>query len=103
TVTPSTATGKITFYDGATILGTNTLVASQAVLTTKLLISGIRVIHAYYSGDSVVGSGHSPMMFQTVRALPQTGLQAPVTYNLGIRTGSVGDFNGDGKADLVGI
>ncbi len=36
-VTPSTATGKVTFYDGTTVLETETLASGKAVFTTTLL------------------------------------------------------------------
>jgi hypothetical protein len=36
------ATGKVTFYDGTTVLGTSTISASQAMLTSALLPSGSR-------------------------------------------------------------
>ena len=34
TVSPSTVTGKVTFYDGAAVLGTNALINGQAALNT---------------------------------------------------------------------
>src|SRR5262249_32101689 len=43
------ATGKVTFYDGVSILGTSAISAGQAVFATALLPSGIRSVHAHYS------------------------------------------------------
>jgi hypothetical protein len=48
-VTPG-ATGKVTFYDGTTVLGTSSLNAGQATFTTVLLPSGTRYLRAHYSG-----------------------------------------------------
>lgn len=36
TVSPSTAVGKVTFYDGTTVLGTRTIAGGQAALTTSV-------------------------------------------------------------------
>src|ERR1022692_3384035 len=36
TVTPATATGKVTFYDGVTVLGTKSLVSGVASLSTSI-------------------------------------------------------------------
>src|SRR5208337_4043616 len=52
TVSPSSATGLVTFYDGTTMLGTQPLISGQAELTTGLLASGARLLKAYYGGDA---------------------------------------------------
>jgi len=50
TVSPSAATGKVTFYDGVTVLGTRTLSGGQSALTTALLPSGAQSLKAFYAG-----------------------------------------------------
>src|SRR3954453_10363579 len=52
TVTPLNATGRVTFYDGVTILGTKPLSAGTASISTILLPAGTRKLTAYYSGDA---------------------------------------------------
>ena len=45
TVTPSSVTGQVTFYDGTTMLGVHTISGGQAVFTTVLLASEIGRAH----------------------------------------------------------
>ena len=99
----SGATGKVTFYDGATILGVSTLTSGQAMLTTGLQASGTRNLHAYYGGDSSVAANTSPPVSQIITPVLAGGLQGPVNYATGIGpySGASGDFNGDGKLDIV--
>ena len=102
-VVPPSATGKVTFYDGATVLGTATLAAGHAALTTILLPSGARGLKAFYAGDSNYAPGASAVLVQTVNAVPGGGFLAAVSYITGSSSSTVGvaDFNGDGVADLV--
>jgi uncharacterized repeat protein (TIGR01451 family) len=101
-VTPG-ATGKVTFYDGTAILGTSAISASQAVLTTVLLPSGTGRLHAHYLGDSHYGPSNSIVVTQTVLAQPSLGLKPPNSNQVSSIPYSVvvGDFNGDGKPDMV--
>jgi len=50
TVTPSDATGTVTFLEGTTPLGTSALANGTASLTVTLPI-GVHTIHAHYSGN----------------------------------------------------
>jgi type II secretory pathway component PulJ len=50
-VTPSTATGTVTFYDGATAKGTGTLVGGVAAYSTSTLSVASHSITAVYNGD----------------------------------------------------
>src|SRR3954469_5398920 len=45
---PPTA-GKVTYYDGATVLGVKAMAAGSASLTTTLLPSGTRKLRALFS------------------------------------------------------
>jgi hypothetical protein len=49
TVTPAVATGKVTFYDGVTILGIAPLNGGKASASTSLLVTGGRIVTAYYT------------------------------------------------------
>lgn len=102
-VSPSAATGRITFYDGAAVVGIATLSSGKATLTTAGLPSGIRSLKAYYGGDSTFQSSASTALSERVASLGQSGFQPAVNYAVGTlpRVVTVGDFNGDGKADLA--
>jgi len=52
TVSPATATGTFTFYDGSTSLGPGTIVSGVATLNNVALGGGTHTITAVYSGDS---------------------------------------------------
>ena len=106
TVTPSTVTGPVTFYNGSTVLGTSTLASGQATVTTSLLPSGGNNIHAFYPGNTTtVGSSSTPLT-QVVRSNNQDGFQTASSLGAGTgasQTSSVvaADFNGDGIPDLA--
>lgn len=61
-----TPTGTVTFKDGATTLGSGTLVAGQATFTTSRLDVGVHLIRAKYSGDSVFNPHKAPPIIQKV-------------------------------------
>ena len=108
------ATGRITFYDGTTVLGAGPIGVGGAELRTGLLAAGKRSLRAFYSGDANYGAKSSPMTAQTVTAGPGSGFLQAKAYTIGnlgmapigtpgLFLGNVGlgDFNGDGKTDLV--
>lgn len=103
TVTPSTATGLVTFYDGVTVLGTSALASGQATFSTKLLASGGRSLKAYYEGDSADLPSTSTVVAQTVLPVGSSGMGAPVNYPAGSGPWgiAVADFNLDGKVDIA--
>ena len=104
TVVPSAATGKVTLYDGTTILETLILANGQATYTTVLLPSGSLSVKAYYGGDASYMPSTSSVLAQYVTAEPENGFRqialnaAPGTANFQFQ---VADFNSDGKPDLV--
>lgn len=98
------ATGKVTFYDGVTVLGIMTISSSQASLTTTLLPAGTRSLRAYYGGDSTYSASLSAIFPELVTAGSSLGFHRTAAhYAAGGSPLSVavGDFNHDGKADLA--
>ncbi len=64
-------TGTITFYDGASDLGTIPLLADSAAVTTANLTGGTHIIKAIYSGDANFRSD-SAALSQVVNRKPTT-------------------------------
>ena len=83
TVSPGSATGYVTFYDGASILGTPTLSGGSGAMTTSLLASGLRSLRAIYSGDTTYSTATSSVLPESVTALPQNNVQTHVDYATG--------------------
>ena len=71
-ITPATATGTVTFRDGATTLATRTLANGKAQLTTSTLTASTHSITAVYSGDTKLGGSTSPARAQTVKKAATT-------------------------------
>jgi hypothetical protein len=103
TVTPPNATGRVTFYDGVTILGSKPLsFGTAASLSTSLLPAGSHKLKAYYAGDAADAAATSNIVTQTVHAQPSSGTFAQAKFFPHIAGRAVmADFNGDGKADLA--
>ncbi len=67
TISPSTATGTVTFMDGALALGTGNLSGGTATLTTSSLGGGLHPsITAVYGGDTNFTGSTSSALSQTV-------------------------------------
>lgn len=66
TVTPSTATGNISFYDGSLFLGSATLSGGIATFQTSALSQGVHSLNAYYGGDANDSSATSNTMQELV-------------------------------------
>jgi hypothetical protein len=79
TVSPSAATGTVTFKDGATTLGTGTLSGGTATYSTSSIPAGNHDISAVYPGDSIYRHSTSSTLAQGV--FPT--LTPPVTENVG--------------------
>jgi protocatechuate 3,4-dioxygenase beta subunit len=103
TVNPAAATGFITFFDGANLLGRTPLVAGAASLSTILLTSGKHSLIAHYSGDNNYNPVNSPALPQTVNATPATTFFSGISPTAGSKPYAIAmaDFNGDNKADLA--
>jgi hypothetical protein len=91
--------GKVTFYDGLTVLGTSTISGNTAVLSTTSLPSGNRSLRAFYlnaqTTSNTVVQQVNPIAAST--QVPGTGV-ATQSATLVVASG---DFNGDGKTDIV--
>ncbi len=96
-------TGRVTFRDSATILGSAIMVGSQATFTTYLLPTGARSLSAFYQGDSTHGISSSTTSSLFVSAAAASGFATALTDSTGSGPMgmALGDFNGDGKVDLV--
>ncbi|HWE50080.1 MAG TPA: putative Ig domain-containing protein [Bryobacteraceae bacterium] len=103
TVVPSSATGKVTFYDGVTVLGVRPVNNGQAIFATSQLMSGARSLKAIYSGSATLAPSVSATRAQTVIAKAGNGFQNEITTSVKTSGSSAaaGDFNGDGKTDFV--
>jgi hypothetical protein len=66
TVSPSTATGTVQFFDGSNSLGTVVLSSGQASLTTSSLSAAKHSITAVYSGNANFASSTSAVLSQNV-------------------------------------
>jgi large repetitive protein len=99
----SGATGKVTFYDGTTILGISPISGAQAIWSTVLLPPGARSLRAHYQGDGSHSPSSSAVVAEAVHALPSSALGTPTSYVVSVFPASptVGDFNRDGKPDLA--
>ncbi len=103
-VTPGTASGTVTFFDGSTPLGAAPLTGGQAFLVTHALPFGNRSLRARYGGDASNLSSFSAPVIQVV------SVPAEASLNPLVAQGAQGDYpnavaladlNGDGIQDLV--
>jgi len=69
TVSPSAASGTVTFKDGAATLGTGTLSGGVATYATSALSAGSHSITAVYGGDVTYASSTSSVLTQTVNGI----------------------------------
>ncbi len=105
TVTPGSATGRVTFYDDARPLGTATVTGGgTATLTTIMIAAGNRRLRAVYGGSATHAIARSNASNYTVSALAAPGFGAPANITLPSIAGpsfALGDYDGDGRVDLV--
>lgn len=81
-VSPSTATGSITFLDGTTTVGSVTLSAGKASLATSTLSAGTHALTASYGGDANNNSSKSATLTQTVTTAAKTNTSATLVSSL---------------------
>jgi hypothetical protein len=79
-VFPSTATGAVTFYDGATSLGIATISNGVATLSTSSLSAGTHSLTSVYSGDNGNSGSTSLGMVQTVNAVVVQPPTTPILF-----------------------
>ena len=72
TVSPSSATGTVTFFDGSTNIGSVALSNGSAALTTSSLSVGSHSISASYGGDGNDQGSASSVLTQTVNTANTT-------------------------------
>ena len=103
TVNPSAAAGRVTFYDGAIVVGDAALSGGTATLSTPLLAFGVRTLRALYQGSGTYLASASAPLSKSISSRPQSGFNPPSPYTTGPDTlaSVVGDFNGDGKQDIA--
>ena len=89
TVSPSAATGTVTFKDGSTTLGTGTLSSGKATYSTSALAAGSHSITASYGGNSTYNASTSSTLTQTVNKANSTVTLAsssnPSTYGSSVK------------------
>lgn len=68
TVSPSAATGTVTFYEGGTSIGTGTLSSGTATYAATFSAAGTESITATYGGDSTYSTSTSSAISITVAA-----------------------------------
>jgi hypothetical protein len=79
TVSPTAATGTVTFFDGAVALGNGTYNGGRATLSTAALSAGTHSITAVYSGDTIYNASTAPALLQIVKV--STTLTISLDYN----------------------
>jgi hypothetical protein len=111
TITPAIATGKVTFNEGTTSLGSSGITAGVATLNVSTLAAGAHSLTAVYAGDSNDAGSTSAVLKQTINQGTTTaltsstnpaGIGQPVTLTAAITpaTASGGVTFLDGTASL---
>jgi protocatechuate 3,4-dioxygenase beta subunit len=72
-VSPTAATGTVTFYDGTTSLGTGTLTSGAATLAATFSTTGTHSLTAAYAGDTTYAASTSAAVSLTVTAASACG------------------------------
>ncbi len=67
TVTPAKTGGSVTFYQGATVIGTSTLSEGTATLSISTLSVGDHLLTAKYAGNSGYSPSEAPVVTQVVK------------------------------------
>jgi hypothetical protein len=88
TVSPSAATGTVTFYSGTTSLGTGTLASGVATLATSFATSGTYSLTAVYAGSTTYATSTSSAVSITVSPVTGTGFACSVVYTIAPQSSS---------------
>ncbi len=86
TVTPSDASGTVTFYDDVAVLGTASVASGQATLSVSDLVTGAHPLTASYDGDVNYDPSTSDQLSQTVQPVPSA-----VTVTTDVNPSTCGD------------
>ena len=95
-VSPSSATGTVTFMDGVTTLGTEQLNGGQATLSTSALTVGQHSITALYYGDTTYSGSQSASLPQVIN----NNIGACVSQPSGLLSWWSGEGNGNDQMGL---
>jgi len=90
--------------DGGTLVGIGKVTGGVAQMTTLTLSAGAHALRAVYGGSGSYQPSRSAPFNYIVRAVPGAGFASAVNYADAETTPTgmaVGDFNGDGQADLA--
>jgi hypothetical protein len=103
TINPATATGDVAFFVDGSVLGFAPVASGTASLSVKGLATGPRKLSARYSGDGSTVGNWSPVVTQTVTALPSNVFAAVTPLAAGAQPIAIaaGDLNRDGNTDVV--
>ena len=104
TVAGSTPTGNVTFYAGASFIGTGALNGSfQTSVTTSSLATGSYTIAAQYAGDTNNGASNSAAVSQVIVLPPFDAWAANPAQGLtaGVNNGPLDDPDRDGIGNLM--
>ena len=105
-------TGSVTFYDGATALGTSPLNGTIATYATSSLNVATHNITATYNGDGTHGPATSPVLYQEIdKATPKVlvATSGPSTYGASVTitatvpataTGTISFTSGSGASTI---
>jgi hypothetical protein len=102
-ITPSSATGSVTFFDGVQIAGSAPVVSGVATTAVSTLAAGLHSFIARYTGGQGYSSSTSAPSLLEVKAVPSGSLSGPATQLISAQPTSLlpGDFNGDGIPDFA--
>ena len=104
TVSPSAASGTVSFYEGATLLGTSAQTTGSRTLPISTLSVGSHSITAKYAGNSSYANSTSSVVVQVVGQATATCTVTgyTVTYNAASHT-ATGSCTGVGGVTLSGL
>jgi Bacterial Ig-like domain (group 3) len=105
TITPSSATGSVEFFDGATSLGTAVVSSGSATISTSFA-GGTRSLSAEFTGTGVYGDSSGSLSYTVGAAATSTALSvdnatpdgyAPVTFHADVTAGATTLGSGKGS------